>query len=161
LKKNEVQAMTEITFYRQQRRDGSIRSGLHATGPFDLENFELGPELLADDPYANVLDWFIDLQLESPADLNHAEAARDELLACKSSIRSGLNLMIQELGVGVDRGMSLTWQNFPGLPDGYSCRLNLSISSRIRGNSYIELLQDFMEHWPDYCRSLRVLVEQR
>ena len=153
--------MTEITFYRQQRRDGSIRSGLHATGPYDLENFELGPEQLADDPYANVLDWFIDLQLESPTDLKNAEAARDELLACKSAIRSGLNLMIQELGVGVDSSSPLTWQNFPELPPHYSCRLNLSISGRFRGKSYIDLIQDFMEHWPDYCRSLRVLVEQR
>ena len=153
--------MTEITFYRQQRRDGSIRSGLHATGPFDLENFELGPEDLADDPYANVLDWFIDLQLESPTDLINAEAARYELLACKGAIRSGLNQMIDELGVGVDSSMALIWQNFPELPPGYSCRLNLSISRRFRGKTYIDLLQDFMEHWPEYCQSLRVLVEQR
>ena len=153
--------MTEITFYRQQRRDGSIRSGLHATGPFDLENFELGPEDLADDPYANVLDWFIDLQLESPTDLINAEAARDELLACKGAIRSGLNQMIDELGVGVDSSMALIWQNFPELPPGYSCRLNLSISRRFRGKTYIDLLQDFMEQWPEYCQSLRVLVEQR
>lgn len=152
--------MTEITFYRQKRRDGSVRSGLHATGPYDLENFEKGPEQLADDPCAHVLDWFIDLQLQSPRQMDDAEAARDELLSHADEITAGLNRMVDEIGVGLDSNRPVVWQNFPELPTGYSCRLNCSISLKYRGMPYMDLLRDFVGRWPIYCRSLRVLVEQ-
>ena len=152
--------MTEITFYRQKRRDGSIRSGLHCSGPFDLESFEPGPADIADDPYAPVLDWIIDLQLDVPEEPIDAESGRRILLACSEPISSQLNQKIADLGVGFDTSLPVTLTDFDQLPVGYQCRLNCSISNRFKGAAFIAILRDFASSWPEYCQKLQVMVHQ-
>ncbi|MFM7128036.1 MAG: hypothetical protein ACKO0V_01600 [bacterium] len=152
--------MAEITFYRQKRRDGSIRMGLHAPGTNDFEYFDQGPDELADDPFANVLDWFIDLQVHTPTKLETGDDARKELLNLAEPINQGLETLLDQAGVGVDSSLPIVWDKFSTMPIGTTCRVCFSVSRKYRGSEYINLLKDFIENWPKYCAELRVLVQQ-
>ena len=54
--------MTEITFYRQQRRDGSIRSGLELNGEPQFGLIQSWPSETSDDDLSMVLDYSLTLE---------------------------------------------------------------------------------------------------
>jgi hypothetical protein len=160
LKKNEVQAMTEITFYRQQRRDGSIRSGLELNGEPQFGLIQSWPSETSDDDLSMVLDWYIDLTIQSPNPIDHSdpEQTKNELLKLQASIQHGLKQLANTMGAGVDFESPVIWSKFPELSEGFHVEMVCRASSRITSRQLMREINEFANHWLEYLGNLKQLT---
>jgi len=160
LKKNGVQAMTEITFYRQQRRDGSIRSGLELNGEPQFGLIQSWPSETSDDDLSMVLDWYIDLTIQSPNPIDHSdpEQTKNELLKLQASIQHGLNQLANSMGAGVDFESPVLWSKFPELSEGFHVEMVCRASSRISSRQLMREIHEFANHWLEYLGNLKQLT---
>jgi hypothetical protein len=160
LTKNEVQAMTEITFYRQQRRDGSIRSGLELNGEPQFGLIQSWPSETSDDDLSMVLDWYIDLTIQSPNPIDHSdpEQTKNELLKLQASIQHGLNQLANSMGAGVDFESPVIWSKFPELSEGFHVEMVCRASSRITSRQLMREINEFANHWLEYLGNLKQLT---
>jgi len=158
--KNEVQAMTEITFYRQQRRDGSIRSGLELNGEPQFGLIQSWPSETSDDDLSMVLDWYIDLTIQSPNPIDHSdpEQTKNELLKLQASIQHGLNQLANSMGAGVDFESPVLWSKFPELSEGFHVEMVCRASSRISSRQLMREINEFANHWLEYLGNLKQLT---
>ncbi len=152
--------MTEITFYRQQRRDGSIRSGLELNGEPQFGLIQSWPSETSDDDLSMVLDWYIDLTIQSPnpIDSSDPDQTKNELLKLQASIQHGLNQLANSMGAGVDFESPVLWKNFPELSDGYEIELVCRASNRISSRQLMNEIHGFAHHWLEYLGSLKQLT---
>src|SRR3990172_12151792 len=89
--------MTNIDFYRQQRFDGGVRSGIGVNNVTILERFNPGrresnPALL----------WYIDVRLEGKSLPQDPDAVREWLRRENGFIRRGLSKAADQLELGID-----------------------------------------------------------
>src|SRR4051794_4076762 len=111
--------MAGLTFFRQARIDGGVRTGV-MIGEFTvLHRFEEGS---ADhDP---ALIWSVDLRCNGSGLPVDAEGARRWLLEHEGIIRRGFVRFADELQAGVDVDpYPLQWEGFEGTPEGVQMRI--------------------------------------
>lgn len=152
--------MTEITFYRQQRRDGSIRSGLELNGEPQFGLIQSWPLETSDDDLSMVLDWYIDLTIQSPNPIDHSdpEQTKNELLKLQTSIQHGLNQLANSMGAGVDFESPVLWSKFPELSEGFHVEMVCRASSRISSRQLMREINEFANHWLEYLGNLKQLT---
>ena len=142
--------MSKITFYRQKRRDGGIRTGVEINGETELglEEGFTGDEL---DP---VLVWFVDLRCEGqklPAD---AEAVRAWLLKYTSVIRSGFQSLAEEILAGIDfNSYSYLWP-VPDAPRGVRMLIACCAMRRLEAREMRGVLLDIAANWAERLQRL-------
>ena len=134
--------MTEITFYRQQRRDGSIRSGLELNGEPQFGLIQSWPSETSDDDLSMVLDWYIDLTIQSPNPIDSSDTDQ----------------IGDSMGAGVDFESPVLWKNYPELSDGYEIELVCRASNRISSRQLMNEIHGFAQHWLEYLGSLKQLT---
>lgn len=148
--------MSTLTFYRQARADGGLRTGVDLDGMTLLEAFEPGG---ADhDP---TLLWYVDLRGEGDDLPAEPEAAQAWLRENAAAIRSGLAACADELAVGLDLSADdvLPYQrNLPELPDGSRWQVVVSAIRRPEARRMAGELRRLSRDWNRVLRKLSPLV---
>jgi hypothetical protein len=89
--------MASLTFYRQARIDGGVRSGVDVDGVAVFERFQSGTR--EPDP---VLRWYIDVRAEGKDLPREPEQVRAWFLSHASIIKPALLALAEKLQVGID-----------------------------------------------------------
>jgi hypothetical protein len=151
--------MPKLTFYRQKRFDGGVRTGLELGYEYDgtevgdltvLERFESG-----DDDRDPTLLWFVDVRCEGPGIPTGPEQATTWFLATKPVIDDGLIRFADQLRrVGSDLDdFPLQWTDFPAV-DGVERKIVCSAVRRIECRELAEILDDVRGHWSDWIEEM-------
>jgi len=142
--------MSKLTFYRQGRVDGGIRTGIELDDDSIFERFEEGgPE---PDP---TLLWYVDLRCKGPGLPHEPMEAKRWLLDNEDVIRSGFSRCAADFEAGRDKdAYPLLWNNFSGAPEGVEITIACATNRRSWAISVPKLLADFAEHWSERINEL-------
>jgi len=141
--------MPTITFFRQARNDGGVRTGIEVEGQTVLSRFE-GKE--ADDP---ALLWYVDVRCSGrrlPAD---AEGARRWLEKNSEAVAALINSLAARVPEGSDPS---EWplRESKRLTDGASIVVACSAIRRVEAREIASILRDVAAHWLELLRSLKI-----
>ena len=148
--------MSMLTFYRQARADGGLRTGVDLDGVTLLETFEPGGE--EHDP---TLLWYLDLRCEGNDLPAEPETAQEWLRANAEAIRNGLATCADELAVGLDlpdEDLQPYERSLPRQPDGSRLRIHVSAIRRPEARQIAGELRSLSRTWDHVLRELRPLV---
>ena len=149
-----AEPMAELTFYRQERHDGGVRTGLELDGNTLLGNYQEGPPELQDDPMGSALEWYVDVRCQGDLLPTEAEAARNWLLDQKATIEAGLIRFAEAISTGIDDSFPLRWQEFPVTPEGVQLEVVCSAVRRVTAQRFGEILNEFATRFPEDLRQL-------
>ncbi len=139
--------MPSLTFFRQARADGGIRTGLDIDGETVFEHFDDAEG--EPDP---VLKWFVDLRCDGETLPDKPEAARQWLLDHDTLISRAFQGLAKRLEVGVDPGAwPARWQ-LPDAPPGVRITTACSSIGAIPGREIGETVRGIGEHWKEYLQ---------
>jgi hypothetical protein len=148
--------MSMLTFYRQARADGGLRTGVDLDGVTLLETFEPGGE--EHDP---TLLWYLDLRCEGNDLPAEPETAQEWLRENAEAIRNGLAACADELAVGLDlsgEDLQPYERSLPRQPDGSRLRIYVSAIRRHEARQIAGELRSLSRTWDHVLRELRPLV---
>ncbi len=118
--------MSKISFYRQERWDGGIRTGIEMDGYVVMQSFAEGTD--DSDP---ALLWYIDVRCEGAKLAAEPEKARKWFLEHAEIIRAGLRQLAGHIRAGVDAdGWPLLWP-MPESPRGVRITVAVSAVERL------------------------------
>lgn len=145
--------MAKITFYRQKRIDGGLRSGISVGDETVLGLFEPGPT--DNDP---ALLWYVDLRCEGARLPTDPKEAREWLLRHEDVIRAGFADCARECSAGIDPDIyPRLWSDFASTPKDIRMVIALSAVRRVDAREISKVLQDIGSHWGHYIRALKPL----
>lgn len=145
-----VLAVPELTFYRQARVDGGMRSGIELDGNtiygrFDEGNPEYDPTLL----------WYVDLRCEGPGLPHEPEDARQWLLSNSRIIREGFQRCAEELRAGSDPDIyPVIWEEFTDVPEGVSMKIAFTAIRRVDAIHLSQRMSEVAAHWEEMIERL-------
>jgi hypothetical protein len=139
--------MPTITFFRQARRDGGIRTGIDIDDQTVLSRFD-GPE--DDDP---TLLWYVDVRCSGPRLPRDAEAARQWLERNAKPIVAALEALADRVPTGLDPSES-PLKLSRRLSNGVSVTVACSAVRRAEARSLPTILRDVAINWRERLRSL-------
>jgi hypothetical protein len=142
--------MPKLTFYRQGRADGAIRTGIELDEDTIFETYEAsGSEV---DP---TLLWYIDLRCKGPGIPSDPQEAKHWLLDSEAIIRAGFSRCANEFEAGRDVELyPIFWSKFHELPEGVEITIACATNRRIWALSVPKLLEDVAEHWRERIEHL-------
>jgi hypothetical protein len=147
--------MAKLIFYRQQRFDGAVRTGVELDGETIAERFEGGG--VDSDP---VLLWYIDLRCDGQGIPDDPNAAAQWLLDQSELIRDGFVRFAEKLRVGADLDLySLTWSDFRDPPPEVRMMIACSAARRVDAREMSGKLIDVGENWDAIIRALDIPQE--
>jgi hypothetical protein len=145
----------EITFYRQVREDGGVRTGVTVDGTTIFERYES-----SGDDYDPALTWYVDVRCESAKASRIPERVRQFLLKHAKVIREGLAALAEKFEVGMDfEYIPVKWP-IPGAPKGVRMAVVCSICRRSVGLDMGKILNDVAEHWEEWVQELPYPLEE-
>jgi hypothetical protein len=143
--------MPKLTFYRQQRIDGGIRTGIELDGETIYGLFEEGEEEV--DPR---LVWYVDLRCEGPRLPQTTRGARKWLLDQAPMISDGFVRCAREIRAGIDPDIyPLFWDKFPDAPSGTRLKIALCAVRRVAAIEMSGVVAEIGSHWTEYVRALK------
>lgn len=142
--------MPTLSFYRQQRADGGVRTGLEIDGDTVLHRFQGGKG--EDDP---ALLWFIDIRCQGPRLPKNPEQARQWFLDYGEMIRAGLRELAEELRAGIDADAWPVRRQLPRMPSGVRVTLSCAAARRFEGLRVAVILHELAGNWQSQIQSLR------
>lgn len=141
--------VAQISFYRQQRQDGGLRTALTVNGEHVFHQFEEGKS-----PSDPALLWFVDVRCEGPRLPQDAEAARHWLLDHTEIVQRGLTSLAEKLRAGLDiDAWPLEWR-IPSAPRGVRITIVCSAVKRITQQRISSILLEIRDHWQDILKRL-------
>jgi hypothetical protein len=129
-----------LTFFRQKRRDGGIRTGVEVGDERMLECFEAGsPE------EDSTLLWWVDVRCTQRTWPTDPEGVRAWLLKNAPRIETGLTDYAAELAAGID----INWPVKHIVPGGADVKMQISCSAmhRVAGREIPTELSELSNHW--------------
>jgi hypothetical protein len=153
--KSVQELLSGLTFYRQKRVDGGIRTGVELDQTTILERFEIEEE--EHDP---ALLWYVDVRCKGPGVPTDPESAEQWLLSTGEIIERGLAEFADHLRpAGADKNdYPLIWSEFPEVNDGVVRTIACSAVRRIESRQLAEILDDVRVHWSERIESM--IIEQ-
>lgn len=146
--------MPAITFYRQAREDGGIRTGIAINQDTVLGLFES-----AGDESNPALAWFIDLRCEGNALPSDPEDSRDWLLQNGPFIRSAFRRLSRELRAGIDiDSWPFRWE-IPATPKGVNMAIVCSCVQRFTALDIAKEIAKFSKSWDRWISKLSPTTE--
>jgi hypothetical protein len=142
--------MAGLTFFRQARIDGGVRTGIMLGESTILHRFEEGG---ADNDPALV--WFVDLRCNGSGLPVDAEGARRWLIEHEGIIRGGFTRFAGELQAGADvDSYPLQWEGFKGAPDGVQMKIVCGATRRVDALRLADVLNDVAARWRQMIEEL-------
>ena len=143
--------MPNLTFYRQARIDGGIRTGIDLNEDTIFEYFEEGgPDV---DP---TLLWYVDLRCQGPGLPDQPREAREWLVDQAEVISEGFSRCASEFEAGRDIDpYPLLWSQFQGVPEGVEMTIACATNRRRWAISVPSLLRDIGLHWRERLLELQ------
>ena len=142
--------MSSITFYRQARFDGGVRTGVEVDDDTVLARFDAGKS--EDDP---ILLWFVDVRCTGRNLPKNAAGACAWLIDNASVIRNGLKELAVAVAIGAD---SNTWPILhvvPHSPAGSKVVIAFSAANRLAVRDLPKILRDIAKRWSDLIMGTR------
>jgi len=146
--------VSELTFFRQKRFDGGVRTGVEHDGVRLLRNFEQGPGDLEDMPLGSGLEWYIDLRFSGPTLPKQTESVKNWLLDHTEAIRQSLSDFATLVGAGVDDEFPLESPPYEVGEQDIRLRVVSSVTKRVTRLNFAEIISQFAQEFPDYVRNL-------
>src|SRR5437016_1100873 len=143
--------MAFITFYRQARFDGGIRTGITVDGELVWQGFE--PGQLEEDP---ALLWYVDLRCSGERLPDEREAARDWLLDQAGTVRTAFNELADKLQVGYDDEAWPCQFNVSQAPAGVSMKIVCSAIRGLEPGEVAEVLRKTGKNWKKLLQRLEL-----
>jgi hypothetical protein len=143
--------MPKLTFYRQGRADGAIRTGIELDDETIFENYEeterdVDPTLL----------WYVELRCKGSAIPSDPPEAKQWLLGNEAIGREGFSRCASEVEAGRDVDLyPFLWSKFSGVPKDVEMTIACATNRRIWALSVPKLLEDFAEHWRERIEHLQ------
>lgn len=135
--------MPSLTWYRQARADGGVRSGITLDRVEVFERFEPGP--LERDP---ALRWYVDLRCQGGPLPSNADEIKQWFIDHSLVIREGFADFSNELRVGTDPDdYPLQWSRFHNAPVGVTLIIAASAVRQVDGREMATILRDIADHW--------------
>lgn len=134
--------MPPVTFYRQKRADGGVRTGIDVYDEpcwqrYEAEGDEHDPTLL----------WFVELRADGRAVPDDCETVRDWLLTHSKAIKDGLREIARKIEVGLDHDDWPAQFNLPHPPEGVRIKLVVSAIRRVDGREMAKVLLGISRGW--------------
>jgi hypothetical protein len=140
--------MPKISFYRQKRVDGGVRTGVEVNDNTVLSSFASG-DLKNEDP---ALLWYVDVDCQGrqlPAD---CEEARQWLGDHKKEIATLIESLAEKLRAGKDHNQ---WPVYiEKAVRGVKVRVSCSAVRRMEARNLASILGNIAEKWDDYVGGL-------
>jgi hypothetical protein len=146
--------MRELSFYRQKRYDGGVRTGIELEGETILGIFDEGPPDEQDNPMGSALLWYVDVRCRGEDLPDGAEEARGWLIQHAETILSGLYSLSENLAAGLDDGGPIVWRDFPQSAQGVAVEVVCSSIRRIEGLEISAVLKEIADHFVDIVQQL-------
>jgi len=144
--------MSAISFYRQARRDGGIRTGISIDTDTVLHCYDNGGD--DSDP---ALVWFVDVRCEGRRLPDEPALAREWFLSHAQPIKVGLRACAEELRAGIDIGSWPIERPISG-PRAVRTRVVCSAVRRLEALDIARILQDVADHWEERIKALREAI---
>lgn len=135
--------MPTITFYRQARRDGGIRTGIEVDGDAVLTRFDHGRARREPDP---AIVWYVDVKCRGSTLPTHSDAARLWLLRQEKPISRLLSALADEIPAGIDPTdwpLRREWR----LPSKVQVVVTCSAVRRLEASRLSKILREVAAHW--------------
>ncbi|HWE95008.1 MAG: hypothetical protein JWP03_1211 [Phycisphaerales bacterium] len=134
--------MPTITFYRQARRDGGIRTGIDIDGDTVIDQFvEGGGDM---DP---ALDWYVDVRCKGAGLPRAGEAARRWLLGKERVITRVLRALAGEVPAGIDPGDWPLRKTARVGASGTTISVVCTAVRRVDAQQIAQVLTDIADNW--------------
>ena len=134
--------MPSIVFYRQQRQDGGVRTGVEIDRETLVGHFEEGS-----DAFNPLLTWYVDVECEGPGLPTTEANVRGWLLSHAPMVTGGLRMVADEIGLGHDPDVWSFQREVPNGPEGVritiTCAANRRAESRQLAAIVRTLADDF------------------
>lgn len=136
--------MAKLTFFRQQRYDRAIRTGIRLDDELIYHRFESRSE----EPDPGLL-WYLDVIFRGDAVPNAPDEAKNWLTtALGVPIRTGLERYAERLGSCEDPDdYPLDWEDFPSAPPGVNIAVSGSAVQRVDAREMEEVIRSIAENW--------------
>jgi hypothetical protein len=142
--------MPKLTFYRQGRADGAIRTGIELDDETIFESYEESDQDV--DP---TLLWYVDLRCKGPAVPSDPQEAKQWLLDSEEIVREGFMRCAREFEAGRDVDLyPILWSRFSGVPKDVEMTIACATNRRIWALSVPKLLEDIALHWRERIEHL-------
>lgn len=145
--------MPSLTFFRQARADGGIRTGVDVDGETVLEHFvETDRE---PDP---ALKWFVDLRCDGETLPDRSEDVRAWLLDHGALVTRAFQGLAKRLEVGVDPDSWPAQWELPDPPPGVRITTACSSIGVIPGREIHKTVGEIADHWREYLEQSQAAV---
>ena len=135
--------MAKLLFYRQERADGGVRTGIELLGSPIAERFE--EEASEPDP---VLLWAVDLRCDGAGVPESPDDALRWLSDLTPAISAGFDRAAATIGVGIDPDVSIRlFSDFDGLPAEVSLSIGCAVKDRETGREIGGVLREIGRNW--------------
>jgi hypothetical protein len=140
-----------LSFYRQERVDGGIRTGIMLGMATIFERFEIEGE-----EWDPSLAWSVELRCSGSSLPTGADDVKPWLLAHEGQIRDAFRRFSDQLAAGSDPtgDYPLQFADFHDLPAGVSMKIVCTALRRYDALFLAEHLNHIREHWSDLVRDL-------
>ncbi len=146
-----------LTFFRQERIDGGVRTGLMLGIETVFERFEISGE-----EYDPTLAWSVDLRCNGPSLPTQPPEAKAWLLANQNLIRDGFLRYAEQLSVGSDpTGIKLLeWSDFQLAPPGVQLKIVCGALRRVDALFLSTKVKFVGEHWSELVQGLESTLHE-
>lgn len=143
--------MASLTFYRQQRVDGGVRTGIDADGIILADDFQEG-----DQEHDPALLWYIDLRCEGGSLPTEVEPALEWFRANAEGFAEILETVADHLAAGIDAEALPYRQPFPNRLPGVALEVAIYAMRRVAARNVAQELRHMSGHWAELLNAVSV-----
>jgi hypothetical protein len=134
--------MSTLTFYRQARVDGGIRTGVEFDGTVLLGRFDEG-----NGDYDPALEWYLDLEFNGDSLPDDAASARQWLLDHSPFVAVNLGALAEQIRIGLDfdPGPARVSSHLPD--QNVRIEIRCSAMRRFKPHELSTIVSELAAHW--------------
>jgi hypothetical protein len=145
-------AKPKLVFYRQQRVDGGVRTGVDWHDYSLLQHFERG-----DDDDSSLL-WYVDLRFSGPRLPKDPDDVREWLIEQEPWLLDAIDHAARDLEVGIDADVLPYKRRCSETPAGINVELVASAQRRVPGLQVGKAVRHIGRYWRRIIESLEPLA---